>query len=239
MAGKAVVLSGGGSVGIAWETGVVAGLAEAGIDLTSADSFVGTSAGSVVGAQLALGYAPDAMLGAQRDRSRNNAALAARAETAPVPPNTAGLIEMMARMANDNRPQRERLAEVGRFALEAQPGVFPPITINGRRYYDGGIRSASNADLAAGCETVVVISLAGGAAASGDPRAELARRRLETEIATLKQNGAAVIELIVPDKGSRASFGLNMLDWRRAGPAAEEGYRQGKNEAPRLRSSWS
>jgi NTE family protein len=33
--GRALVLGGGGVTGIAWETGLLAGLAEAGIDLTS------------------------------------------------------------------------------------------------------------------------------------------------------------------------------------------------------------
>jgi NTE family protein len=32
----------------------------------------------------------------------------------------------------------------------AVPGIFPPITINGRRYMDGGMRSATNIDLARG-----------------------------------------------------------------------------------------
>ena len=32
----------------------------------------------------------------------------------------------------------------------AVPWVYPPVTINGRRYMDGGARSATNADLAAG-----------------------------------------------------------------------------------------
>ncbi len=49
------MLGGGGITGIAWETGIVAGLLEAGIDLTAADLVVGTSAGSVVGAQLTGG----------------------------------------------------------------------------------------------------------------------------------------------------------------------------------------
>ena len=48
-------LAGGGVTGIAWETGLLAGLAEAGVDLTSADVVVGTSAGSVVGAQILSG----------------------------------------------------------------------------------------------------------------------------------------------------------------------------------------
>jgi len=45
----ALVLGGGGITGIAWEIGVLTGLAEAGVDLTGADLVVGTSAGSVVG----------------------------------------------------------------------------------------------------------------------------------------------------------------------------------------------
>lgn len=52
---SALVLGGGGATGVAWEIGLVAGLAEAGIDLTDADLVIGTSAGSVVGAQLATG----------------------------------------------------------------------------------------------------------------------------------------------------------------------------------------
>src|SRR3954464_9126569 len=48
---RALVLGGGGITGVAWEIGVLAGLADAGVDLTGADLVVGTSAGSVVGAQ--------------------------------------------------------------------------------------------------------------------------------------------------------------------------------------------
>ncbi len=52
MTKKALVLGGGGITGIAWETGLLAGLAEAGVDLTTADRVIGTSAGSIVGAQI-------------------------------------------------------------------------------------------------------------------------------------------------------------------------------------------
>lgn len=52
---RALVLGGGGIVGNAWEVGVVSGLLEAGVDLRNADTFVGTSAGSVVGTRLAAG----------------------------------------------------------------------------------------------------------------------------------------------------------------------------------------
>jgi NTE family protein len=55
MAGRALVLGGGGVTGVAWELGVIAGLADKGIDLRTADLIVGSSAGSVVGAQITTG----------------------------------------------------------------------------------------------------------------------------------------------------------------------------------------
>ena len=48
----ALVLGGGGSTGNAWLIGVVAGLAEAGLDVTGADLVVGTSAGATAAAQI-------------------------------------------------------------------------------------------------------------------------------------------------------------------------------------------
>lgn len=75
----ALVLGGGGITGIAWELGILAGLAGSGVDLSDADVVVGTSAGSVVGAQVTNGvplpelYAaqlepPDAELGGRMSR---------------------------------------------------------------------------------------------------------------------------------------------------------------------------
>src|SRR6478672_183298 len=51
---RAIVLGGGGVTGIAWEVGLLAGLRDAGVDLT-ADAVFGTSAGAFVGAALASG----------------------------------------------------------------------------------------------------------------------------------------------------------------------------------------
>ena len=42
---RALVLHGGGSAGNAWEIGVIAGLFDAGLDVTEADLIIGTSAG--------------------------------------------------------------------------------------------------------------------------------------------------------------------------------------------------
>jgi len=50
---RALVLGGGGSTGNAWLIGVVAGLCEAGLDVTTADLTIGTSAGATAAAQLA------------------------------------------------------------------------------------------------------------------------------------------------------------------------------------------
>lgn len=52
---RALVLGGGGAVGIAWESGLAVGLREGGVELREADVIVGTSAGSIVGARLAAG----------------------------------------------------------------------------------------------------------------------------------------------------------------------------------------
>lgn len=117
---RALVLGGGGAVGIAWETGFVAGLERAGVVLSEADRIVGTSAGSVVGAQLALGRTTEEMLAAQLKPALP---LAGRSGGAPAsPPDMSAMIALMAkRPATDEAPQSPR-AELGAFALEAQTG---------------------------------------------------------------------------------------------------------------------
>jgi NTE family protein len=60
---RALVLGGGGSTGNAWLIGVVAGLFDGGLDVTTADLTVGTSAGATAAAQLA-GASPTELLAA-------------------------------------------------------------------------------------------------------------------------------------------------------------------------------
>jgi NTE family protein len=60
---RALVLGGGGSTGNAWLIGIIAGLFEAGLDVTTADLTVGTSAGATAAAQLA-GATPTELLAA-------------------------------------------------------------------------------------------------------------------------------------------------------------------------------
>ena len=113
MTRTALVLGGGGITGIAWELGILAGLAEAGIDLTRADRIIGTSAGSVVGVQITSGTPiadlydgqlapPDAELGGRLSRL---------ALLKMVPPYV---------LPGDGRT---KLARVGKLALRAhEPG---------------------------------------------------------------------------------------------------------------------
>ena len=69
---RALVLGGGGSTGNAWLIGVIAGLFDAGLDVTTADLTIGTSAGSTAAAQIA-GASPTelfaAILAAPRQRT--------------------------------------------------------------------------------------------------------------------------------------------------------------------------
>jgi NTE family protein len=62
---KALVLGGGGTTGIAWETGLLLGLRDGGMNVTDAGLVVGTSAGSVVGAQITTGLDLEALYALQ------------------------------------------------------------------------------------------------------------------------------------------------------------------------------
>ena len=73
---RALVLGGGGPVGIAWETGLIAGLADRGVKVQHADFILGTSAGSVIVSQVLL---PSGMTLGKIDLWKDGAALEGRA----------------------------------------------------------------------------------------------------------------------------------------------------------------
>jgi NTE family protein len=75
--GKALVLGGGGVAGIAWMTGLLTGLAEAGADLTAADLIIGTSAGANVAAQVGSGLPLPDLYARQADPQRQAREIAA------------------------------------------------------------------------------------------------------------------------------------------------------------------
>ena len=81
---RALVLGGGGSTGNAWLIGVVAGLFDAGLDVTPADLTIGTSAGSTTAAQLA-GATPAELLAATLAAAPQQRTGPVGSERGPVP----------------------------------------------------------------------------------------------------------------------------------------------------------
>jgi NTE family protein len=290
---RALVLSGGGSVGIAWQSGLIAGLAHRGVELASADLVVGTSAGSAVGAQLALGRDFDEQL-ARYERAAHSP------REDPTSVRSGGsMAERMASFmailsATAAASPEERRAAIGRFALAADalaeeqfvavfrylkgepwppryrctavdaesgeftvwdeskgveldravasscavPGLFSPITIGGRRYMDGGMRSSTNADLAAGLDRVLLVSLMSPTRVAPDD--VRFARMVETEQAerrALSDAGSAV-QVVTPDDGAAAVMGMNLMDGSVAPLAATEGLRQGEALAEEVGSFW-
>lgn len=108
---KALVLSGGGLVGIAWQAGVVSGLMASGIPLDTADLVVGTSAGSMVGAALTL----------RLDVADLIPYLAQAADTIAASSSTATVSDLFDTMADvaTTLPPREARQALGRLAGEA------------------------------------------------------------------------------------------------------------------------
>jgi NTE family protein len=68
MTRRALILGAGGPAASSWQTGVIAGLADAKIDVRNADLFVGTSAGSQVAAQINSGLTLQELFQRQVDR---------------------------------------------------------------------------------------------------------------------------------------------------------------------------
>ncbi len=118
------------------------------------------------------------------------------------------------------------------------PGIVAPVTINGRRYMDGGIGSTTNAQLARGYDKVLVVPVIAPRARPGfeDVAARIAKR-FEDELQSLRDSGSAV-EVIAPDAESLEAFGPNVMDGTRRKLAAEAGLRQGRLEAERVRPWW-
>ncbi|WP_328659307.1 patatin-like phospholipase family protein [Streptomyces sp. NBC_00334] len=70
MADTALVMGGGGLTAYGWQVGVLAGLADAGVDLVDADVLAGTSAGSMLALELAGGRSPADLYKEQAGRER-------------------------------------------------------------------------------------------------------------------------------------------------------------------------
>lgn len=111
----------------------------------------------------------------------------------------------------------------------AVPGVWPPVTINGRRYMDGGVGSLVNTELAAGYERIVVIA----------PLIEfpgLPIPGVSDEVAQLR--AAARVAMISPDEDALNAIGPNLLDPKRQPAAADAGYRQASAAVDEVGPVW-
>lgn len=273
----ALVLGGGGITGIAWELGILAGLAEAGVDLTSAATIVGTSAGSVVGAQISSGVSLEDLYAEQLkdstgeiaakmgfgviarfvilsawpgDEQRSRARLGRASLKAQTVPESARRAVIEERLSNPPWPARRLLitavdAETGEprvfdrdsgvalvdavAASCAVPLVWPPMTVDGRRYIDGGVRSLANADLAKGCDRVVVLA----------PVTVALRRsgRIASQLSTLGPDVRSVT--VSPDAQSRKAIGSNVLDPAHRAASARAGRMQAAGLAAAIAAVWS
>lgn len=263
----ALVLAGGGVTGVAWETGVLLGLRDAGHDIiANLDLVVGTSAGATVGAQILSGtdlaelyagqtaekhneispqldldalatiFGEMALGGTTTDEQRIRIGELALGATTVDEPTRRAVIEK--RLPSHNWPTTPLIltaidALTGEFVTWtkdsgvslvdavtsscAVPSVWPCVTINNRRYYDGGLRNSANAHLASGHADVIVI-----APMTGGPSTIV-----NAELDELTASGST-IRMIVADAEAIEAMGPNSLDPRFRRVAAEHGRRQGR-----------
>jgi NTE family protein len=284
---RALVLGGGGAVGIGWQTGLITGLRDAAVDLSAADAIVGTSAGALVGALLASG-------GDVFDAFRTGlSALGQNLEADALKAGAETLRSAMQQARLDADPQRA-LTTIGHAAREAStlaeedyvalfgavadtdwpttfrctaidtdtgdlvvwgpdsdvplqravasscaaPALFPPVTIAGRRYMDGGILSALNTTAAPTTDALVVLSClpldTPGAGIDSAPGASVATP--EAEIAPLRRTRRVVA--VEPDFGDIGGQ-PNLMDLDLATQAVQIGKRQAGHESTLIQTVWN
>nr|WP_312607738.1 patatin-like phospholipase family protein [Kocuria rhizophila] len=284
---RAIVLGGGGTAGIAWESGLLAGLLEAGADLEAADLVVGTSAGSAVAVRLRAGalhldalrsgmtregaapqppaedtapaFDAEQFMKMMEESARGatspeagRAAIGARAASCPVALSEQAWVARMAGMLPAEWP-------AGRLAITAVdagsgefvvfdadsgvpldravaasctvPMVFPLVHVGGRDCMDGGMRSATNADLAAGFDRVLVVSC------NPEPPTSPFGPTLDQSLRMIEEAGSALH--VTADDAARAAFGTNPLDPASRLPSFEAGLAQARQLADRVAEFWN
>jgi len=113
----------------------------------------------------------------------------------------------------------------------AIPGYFQPISISGTEYVDGGVHSATNADVlrTENLDVVVIVSSMsadGGAGPGADALLRrMVRRRLEREATRLEAAGTAVVRL-EPGPASRRAMGLRTMAEDRGPQVIEAAYEE-------------
>ena len=236
---RAVVFGGGGVFGIAYGAGVAHGLIDAGLDISGAPA-LGSSAGSWVASVVALGIPYEEV---------------AALEAPSVPTRRDVLAERARELFGDRRHHqvsvsavclpsgRRHILDGGRYDLadlaaasSAVPGLFPPHLIEGRRYVDGGMWSATSVDAAAEAEQVIVIAPLAGPVMG--PMGRTAGFMLSRELQTWRdRHPGRTIALIRPNKQIARLAGrnpLNLFDDDRAKLVYPLAVEQGRRWAERL-----
>ena len=113
----------------------------------------------------------------------------------------------------------------------AVPMVWPPVTIDGRRFMDGGLRSVTNVDLAAGHDIVLVI------APIPNPGMGPLMPGIEPELRTLRPDARVLV--VNPDEAALEAFGPNLLDAARRADAARAGLAQGARLVAEVAALWT
>src|SRR5215213_1344236 len=288
---RALVLAGAGAAGHAWELGLIAGLSDAGVDVTDADLIIGTSAGSTVAAQITSGTRPAELFaailaevpqppagaaGSGRGRAGfsgpeylewSNGIIAA-AEDAADMRRRMGAAALAMDASNGSAQMRWREIVAARLpsrhwpgqrvlitavdARTGEPVVFDrhsgidlvdavaastsamrPYRIGQDRYLNGGYRRSENADLAAGCGRVLVLSPFGGRSRM-PPEWGM---DLAAQVDELRAGGSRVAT-VFPDGRAGDVFDANALDPSTRVQAARGGYDQGRGLAELLAELW-
>lgn len=121
-------------------------------------------------------------------------------------------------------------------ASAAVPRFFPPVKIGETHYVDGGTRSCTNADVAVGYGTVIVLVDHPPLDVGAGP---LSRATLDRELGELRASGATVVE-IEPDEASVVAMGSGeQLNPEHLVPSAIAGRAQGTREVERVRAAWA
>ena len=264
---NALILAGGGVTGIAWETGVLLGLRNNGIDLLKdLDLVVGTSAGSTVGAQILSGtdlttlydlqlsddhgeinphidvelmtkIFSELLVGGGTTTDEQRKVIGELSLQAPTVDEATRRAVIEKRLLSHEWPVTPLIltsinATTGEFVTWtkesgisiidavasscAVPSVWPCVTINGERYYDGGLRNSANAVLATGYDNVTVLA----------PLTAGMGPIVTAELNALQKSGSHV-RIITADAEAVEAMGPNSLDPRKRKVAAEHGLRQG------------
>lgn len=284
-----LVLGAGGAAGLAFHAGTLLALHhDLGWDPRSADVIVGTSAGSIAGALLRAGVAPEdlAAWAVGAEPSHEGHAFRAAMERAnrhvlhpaipwPSMPGwhavealrhptqlpgaiasilPTGLLDHSARVATmerlvDTWPSQPlwisavrvgdgKLVWFGRdpdttdgirpaeavAASCAVPILARPVRIGGHRYLDGGVRSATHADVLLGADLDLVVVLSPmGQQRGRNPVRAVSHRQVRREIARLERAGVRT-QLVSPDRDTVRAMGINMMDRRRAGSVMRHAF---------------